>query len=257
MIIGIVIAGVIGAVIVFASIPSSTWFDNRPSYPGDTKPDEISEKIDCLSKGGLWTGNSCNVENRDPPKVIECTGKCITEAVTKIVDGDTIYTANYKIRLSLTNTPEKDEPGFQEATLFTAMHCPLGSMITVDQDNLQPVDVYGRLLGKVYCESGVINEILLSNGHANILTQYCSTSEFSGESWAQSNGCKVESKPVEASKITTDIPKEKCDESYPDVCIAPYPPDLDCGEIPYKNFRVVGSDPHRFDGNKDGIGCES
>ena len=42
MIIAIVIAGVIGAVIVFASIPSSTSFDNRPSYPGDTKPDEIS-----------------------------------------------------------------------------------------------------------------------------------------------------------------------------------------------------------------------
>lgn len=48
-----------------------------------------------------------------------------------------------------------------------------------------------------------------------------------------------------------------CDPSYPDVCIAPYPPDLNCGDIPYKNFRVVGSDPHRFDGDGDGIGCES
>jgi len=32
---------------------------------------------------------------------------------------------------------------------------------------------------------------------------------------------------------------------------------LDCGEISHKNFRVVGSDPHRFDGDGDGIGCES
>jgi len=47
-----------------------------------------------------------------------------------------------------------------------------------------------------------------------------------------------------------------CDPSYPDVCIAPYPPDLDCGEIGYSNFRVVGSDPHGFDGDNDGIGCE-
>jgi len=47
-----------------------------------------------------------------------------------------------------------------------------------------------------------------------------------------------------------------CDPSYPDVCIAPYPPDLDCGEIGYSNFRVVGSDPHGFDRDKDGIGCE-
>ena len=263
IIIVIIIAGVIGTVAVFASISPSTWQDNRTTFQGDTKPDEISEKIDCLSQGGLWTGNSCSVEDRDPPKVIECTGKCITEAVTKIVDGDTIYTANYKIRLSLTNTPEKDEPRFQEATLFTKMHCPQGSMITVDQDDLQPYDVYGRMLGKVYCESGVINEMLLSNGHAHILSQYCGTSEFSGESWAQQYGCEnvstQHSIPIKTSEpVQSSEPSyENCDESYPDVCIAPYPPDLNCGDVPYKNFRVVGNDSHKFDGDKDGIGCET
>jgi len=48
-----------------------------------------------------------------------------------------------------------------------------------------------------------------------------------------------------------------CDPSYPDVCIAPYPPDLNCGDIGYSNFRVIGNDPHGFDGDNDGIGCES
>ena len=48
-----------------------------------------------------------------------------------------------------------------------------------------------------------------------------------------------------------------CDPSYPDVCIPPYPPDLDCGEISFKNFKVLPPDPHRFDGDKDGIGCQS
>ncbi len=33
------------------------------------------------------------------------------------------------------------------------------------------------------------------------------------------------------------------------------PPDLDCGEIQYRNFKVLPPDPHRFDGDKDGIGC--
>ncbi len=47
---------------------------------------------------------------------------------------------------------------------------------------------------------------------------------------------------------------DDCDSSYPDICIAPYPPDLDCGEISYRRFRVVGADRHGFDG--DGIGCE-
>ena len=32
---------------------------------------------------------------------------------------------------------------------------------------------------------------------------------------------------------------------------------LDCGDISYKRFTVLQSDPHRFDGDKDGIGCES
>ena len=50
---------------------------------------------------------------------------------------------------------------------------------------------------------------------------------------------------------------ESCDPSYPDVCIPSKPPDLDCPQITERNFRVVGSDPHRFDGNdNDGIGCE-
>ena len=51
-----------------------------------------------------------------------------------------------------------------------------------------------------------------------------------------------------------------CDRiSYPDpnVCIPPFPPDLNCDEVTYKNFKVIGSDPHRFDGDNDGIGCES
>jgi micrococcal nuclease len=48
-----------------------------------------------------------------------------------------------------------------------------------------------------------------------------------------------------------------CDPSYPGVCIPPYPPDLDCGEIAFRRFVVTGSDPHGFDGDENGLGCES
>jgi len=47
-----------------------------------------------------------------------------------------------------------------------------------------------------------------------------------------------------------------CDKSYPDVCIPSPPPDLDCKDISHRNFRVLPPDPHRFDHDKDGIGCE-
>jgi hypothetical protein len=47
-----------------------------------------------------------------------------------------------------------------------------------------------------------------------------------------------------------------CDPSYPTVCIPPPPPDLDCADVNASGFKVVGSDPHGFDGDGDGIGCE-
>ena len=48
-----------------------------------------------------------------------------------------------------------------------------------------------------------------------------------------------------------------CDSSYPDACIPPYQPDLNCDDISDKNFEVLPPDPHGFDRDEDGIGCES
>ncbi|MDF0680749.1 MAG: hypothetical protein P0116_07285 [Candidatus Nitrosocosmicus sp.] len=58
---------------------------------------------------------------------------------------------------------------------------------------------------------------------------------------------------------------ETCDPSYQDHCIKPSDTDLDCNwdgkvqddEIPDKDFPVGKSDPHGFDGDNDGIGCET
>lgn len=190
---GIVIAGIIGSVAIFTSLPIDTWQDKRVDIIGVAPTGENKEKIDCLSSGGTWESDSCTIRDTKPQimPTPDCSGtaSCITETITKVVDGDTIYTKNYQIRLSLTNTPEKNEPRFEEAAAFTSMHCSVGSAITVDQDDLQPYDIYGRMLGKVYCKGGIINEMLLSNGLANILTRYCDTSEFSGEDWAVKYGC--------------------------------------------------------------------
>ncbi len=48
-----------------------------------------------------------------------------------------------------------------------------------------------------------------------------------------------------------------CDPSHPGVCIPSAPPDLDCPEVGHTSFAVVPPDPHRFDGDSDGVGCES
>lgn len=50
-----------------------------------------------------------------------------------------------------------------------------------------------------------------------------------------------------------------CDPAYPTVCIPPlsHGGDLNCGDISHRRFTVLPPDPHNFDGDFDGVGCES
>ncbi|MGH2756452.1 MAG: excalibur calcium-binding domain-containing protein [Actinomycetota bacterium] len=48
-----------------------------------------------------------------------------------------------------------------------------------------------------------------------------------------------------------------CDPNYTGACIPSYQRGLDCTEASATNFRSVGSDPHGFDSDNDGIACES
>lgn len=58
-------------------------------------------------------------------------------------------------------------------------------------------------------------------------------------------------------------PGTSCHPSYPTVCIPWNGSDLDCGQIAFRRFAVItppapyGRDPHGFDADRDGIGCES
>ena len=51
---------------------------------------------------------------------------------------------------------------------------------------------------------------------------------------------------------------QRCDPNDKGACIQPYSQgDVDCSEIKDRNFRSVGSDPHRLDRDKNGMACES
>jgi len=63
--------------------------------------------------------------------------------------------------------------------------------------------------------------------------------------------------PITTYNPPSSTGRSSCDPSYPTVCIPPPPPDLDCKDIPYRNFQVLPPDPHHFDGDHDGIGCET
>ena len=183
-----------------------------------------------------------------PPEQSECprsVGLCIERTVIRVIDGDTLdVEGDLRIRLVLVDAPELGESGGPEARDYLTNLC-LGSLALIDEDDFQiGDDPYGRVLAVVYCGGTNANAAMLSSGHATTYYRFCSESEFESRAWT---GCS--SPPPR--------PPVDCDPAYPDVCIPPPPPDLDCADITYRNFRVFPPDPHHFDGDGDGIGCES
>ena len=179
----------------------------------------------------------------EPTEDCSGTAKCITGTVTEIIDGDTIKVDGQSIRFALVDAPELKRDG-GAARDFIEVLCPVGSTVIVDQDDSQLEDKYGRMLGVIYCNDLNLNSESLDSGIGDLYSAFCDQSEFATHSWAQKHGCVEET--------TND-----CDPSYPDFCIPSSPPDLDCGDISQKRFIVLQPDPHRFDGDNDGIGCES
>ena len=182
-----------------------------------------------------------------PPEPSACpksVGLCIERTLTRVIDGDTLDVGGaLRIRLVLVDAPELSETGGPEARDHLTFLC-LGKPTLVDEDDYQiGEDPYGRVLAVVYCGGTNANAAMIASAYADTYYEFCSASEFRNEAWT---GCSSPPPP----------PPGDCDPAYPDVCIPSPPPDLNCADIPYRNFRVLPPDPHRFDGDHDGIGCE-
>jgi endonuclease YncB( thermonuclease family) len=158
--------------------------DNEEDTPVD---DDINSSSDGNSNGD--DGN----QEQSPSSSSECQEQadCFRGTVTEIVDGDTLDVNNVRVRLSLVNTPERGDSGYQEAKEFTEFTCPIGSKALVDEDDGQKEGSFDRLIGLVYCgnEKPLLNEHLLNEGHAQVFGDFCGVSEFSEEGWVQKFGC--------------------------------------------------------------------
>ncbi|TMI32933.1 hypothetical protein E6H29_01360 [Candidatus Bathyarchaeota archaeon] len=108
---------------------------------------------------------------------------CLTGGVTYIVDGDTLDVGSTRVGLALVNTPEAGQTGYQEAKDFTAQTCPVGTQALVDEDDGQTAGSYGRTIAVVYCGGVNLNEALLKSGYAELVSYYCSVSEFADQAW--------------------------------------------------------------------------
>lgn len=196
--------------------------------------------------------------------------------VTEIVDGDTIGVrlngADYRLRYIGMDTPERDMSFFSEATAANAALVQ-GQTVYLEKD-VSETDRYGRLLRYVYLANGVmVNEALVRQGmaaastyppdvkHQGRLAAAQRAAQASGAGfWGAGGDPRAAAQPAAPAAPAAPAPAvtargDNCDPSYPDVCI-PSGPDLDCPQISYRRFRVLPPDPHRFDGDHDGIGCE-
>lgn len=193
------------------------------------------------------------------------------DTLTVLVDGreDTV-------RLYRANAPEVDACGGSSATTFSEQvmrYNENGSRIYLESDKTER-DRYDRRLAYVWLEIDghpyMLNEALIRSGYA-VDQDYGDrlySSEF-GQAAAFAKrwdlGIYSEcAEPEPGPARPTETPQTgpgggTCDPSYPTVCIPliEVSGDLDCGDIPYRRFEVVPPDPHGFDGDGDGVGCES
>jgi micrococcal nuclease len=189
----------------------------------------------------------------------------IDAAVTRVVDGDTVEVRfrgrTIDVRLIGIDTPETVDPTQpvgcygKAASNFTTARL-LGERVGLEFD-VEHTDRYGRTLAYVWTGGRLFNEVLVRQGFASVSTYPPNVTYVDRFLVAQRVAREQERGLWGGCQVAEDaVGGRTCDSSYPDVCIPPPPPDLDCGDIALRMFRVTGLDPHNFDGDHNGFGCE-
>jgi micrococcal nuclease len=202
--------------------------------------------------------------------------------VASVYDGDTLtLRTGRRVRLLQIDTPELGSGECYSRAARTALLAlaPPGKKVVLEADpSLDRVDRYGRLLRYVRRNGVNVNLELTRRGAAAPYFYRGDRGRYAGSLMRAAQSAKVAKRglwracprtvldPFRAVSTglsgpasQTPPPSGKCDPNYAGGCVPPYPPDLDCADIRAMGIapvRVVGSDPHRLDGDHDGLGCE-
>jgi micrococcal nuclease len=215
--------------------------------------------------------------------VLGVTSASAAVQVARISDGDTLTTSTgEKVRFLQIDTPEISPAECYGAEAHKALISLIGkSSVTLESDSASDdQDQFGRKLRYVKVGKMNLNLKLVQIGAATpyfyqgkkgkYATQLLKAAKNAKAKklglWKMCPNTKLEPlKPattgsVVVSKASTKAtsPNAKCDPNYQG-CIPPYPPDLDCEDIKRMGLapiRVIGTDVHKFDGDRDGIGCD-
>jgi endonuclease YncB( thermonuclease family) len=205
-----------------------------------------------------------------------------TAVVTSVYDGDTLTLTNgRRVRLVQIDTPELGSGECYSRAARTALVrlAPPGARVVLESDPaLDRTDRYGRLLRYVKRNGLNVNLELARRGAAAPYFYGGDTGRYASSLTRAAQGAKAAKRglwgacpstvldpfsAVETGRsgppTRTTPPSGKCDPNYSGGCVPPYPPDVDCADIRALGIapvQVVGSDPHRLDGDGDRLGCE-
>ena len=200
--------------------------------------------------------------------------------VAEVVDGDTIeLTDGRLVRLVQIDTPELDERECyaRRAAGTLAAILPPRTGVRLERDpRLDRVDRYGRLLRYVFKRTTNVNVALVRRGAATVWFYGGERGSYARQLVRAARGARADERglwgscrrarfdPEKPASTGVQTPSRRrgsrparCDASYPGTCIPPYPPDLDCDQVTPSSFRVRAPDPHGFDRDGNGRGCES
>lgn len=269
------LAALIGCDAAAGPRPSST------RAPSETSPASATTVPQTAAPSGQPDSSAPPETPKESPGFGEApAGPTEAATVVRVVDGDTIVIdrgyGEERVRYIGVDTPETVRPGSPVEWMgpeASAANKRLveGRRVVLERD-VSETDSFGRLLRYVWLVDATrptgwlfVNLELVAGGFAQVSTYppdvryvelYLEAQTRAREAGLGLWGAGPE--PTLAGHSTGEPgPGGGCDPAYPTVCIPPPPPDLDCGDVPYRRFTVLAPDPHRFDGDHDGIGCES
>lgn len=255
------------AVVVAVAIASScTTAPDTPSATGSTTGATGSTAGATGSTADPMGPTSPDVPTSSPTGSRDGDGSEPDEAapgtnalVTRVVDGDTVEARfrgrSLDVRLIGIDTPESVAPGQPvgcfaiAASRYTTRRLE-GERVRLEFD-VERIDPFGRTLAYVWLGDELFNETLVREGYA-----FVSTFPPNVRYVDRFQAAQREARAGERGVWGRCVQEDACDPAYPDACIPPPPPDLDCPDVDERRFTVLPLDPHRFDGDGNGVGCE-